>query len=59
MYECKYEQHGYEFILLNIYMLLYANEHPIRFTFYRGFPESRPIFSPDMGAYFRWAFIWC
>jgi len=26
---------------------------------YRGFPESRPVFSPPMGAYFRWAFIWC
>jgi len=26
---------------------------------YRGFPESRPVFSPPTGAYFRWAFIWC
>ena len=25
---------------------------------YRGFPESRPVFSPPMGAYLRWAFIW-
>jgi len=26
---------------------------------YRGFPEVRPVFSPPMGAYFRWAFVWC
>ena len=26
---------------------------------YRGFPEGCPVFSSPMGAYFRWAFIWC
>jgi len=26
---------------------------------YRGFPEVRPVFSPPMGVYFRWVFIWC
>jgi len=30
-----------------------------RAKYYRGFPESRPVFSPPMGAYFTWAFIWC
>jgi len=28
-------------------------------AYYRGLPEGRLVFSPLMGAYFRWAFIWC
>jgi len=29
------------------------------FFTYQVFSESRPVFSLPMGAYFRWAFIWC
>ena len=28
-------------------------------TQYGGFSEGRPLFSPTIGAYFRWAVIWC
>jgi len=30
-----------------------------KFHWYQGFPESRPVFSPPMGAYLRLAFIQC
>ena len=25
----------------------------------QGFPEDRPVLSPTMGGYFRWAVTWC
>jgi len=30
-----------------------------RVKYYWGFPEGHPVVSPPMGAYFRWAFVWC